>query len=218
MWPESPFRRFNMIESEIRDMQIRAKRIESAQAKGKKISDDDCKNVCMSYKNVVDGLSASYPEEDFHKEIDSRCYTLSPLLVPFYIKEIVVDIADLAKRAFDLMLENMRTPAKPKEKSQAYEPQAKAHDAKQYAVEKPKKKQTAQKTYESAEQDKMSVQQKNNQKITGKYEGSLDNVRTARSREQKAMVERQQRQSQANAIAHEQTTSEPEHGMSMSND
>ncbi len=208
-----------MYQDEIRDMQIRAKRIESAQAKGKKISDDDCKNVCMSYKNVVDGLSATYPEEDFHKEIDSRCYTLSPLLVPFYIKEIVVDIADLAKRAFDLMLENMRTPSKPKEKPQAYEPQpAKANNENQHVAQKSKKKQTAPKSYESAEQDKMSVQQRNNQKITGKYEGSLDNVRTARSKEQKEMVERQQKQSQANAMAHAKTASEPEQGMSMSND
>ena len=206
-----------MYSEEIRDMQIRAKRIESAQAKGKKISDDDCKNVCMSYKNVVDGLRQTCPDEDFQKEIDSRCYTLSPLLVPFYIKEIVVDIADLAKRAFDLMLENMRTPSKPKEKQPTYEPQAKAHNEKQYASEKPQKKQKAQKIYESAEQDKMSVQQRNNQKITGKYEGSLDNVVTAQSREQKAMVERQA-QAQTNAIAHEQTTTAPEQGMSMSND
>ena len=207
-----------MYSEEIREMQIRAKRIESAQAKGKKISDDDCKNVCMSYKNVVDGLRQTCPDEDFQKEIDSRCYTLSPLLVPFYIKEIVVDIADLAKRAFDLMLENMRTPSKPKEAPKQFETMSTKGENKKYQAEPKRKRQATPKTYESAEQDKMSVQQRNNQKITGKYEGSLDNVRTAQSREQKAMVERQQRQAQTNAITHEQTTSAPEQDMSMSND
>lgn len=208
-----------MYESEIKHMQTAAKRIESDVSKGRKPSDEDCQSVCSSYKNVVDGLSNSYPDEDFQKEIDSRCYQLSPLLVPFYIKEIIVDMADLAKKAFALMLENMRTPSKPKDpKPKANEPVKRENN---YDMAQNNKKRKKGKIldfgYEGSEQDKMSVQQRNNLKISGKYSGSLDNVVTAQSREQKAMVERQA-QAQTNAVAHELATSEPEQSMSMSND
>lgn len=209
-----------MYQDEIRDMQIRARRIESDVAKGKKPSDEDCNNVSMSYRNVVDGLKISYPERSFKREIDSRCYTLSPHLLPFYIKEIVVDILDLAGMAFSLMLENMRTPKKPKAppaKQVVQHSNDKNNDMSKHRG-KHKEKDTNDYGYEGSEQDKRSIQQINNQKITGKYSGSLDNVVTAQSREQKEAVQRQQQvQTQANTAAHEQTTSQAEQSMSMSN-
>ena len=207
-----------MLNDEIREFQIRAKQFESDARKGRKPSEDDCQTVCMSYRNVVDGLAETYPEEDFEKEIDSKCYTLDPLLVPFYIKEIVADLADLAKRAFLLMLENMQTPRKPKEKEA--KPPGKAKEDKVFdaphKTKRKRKEKAIEKEYEADGPDKMSIQQRNNMKISGKYNGNLDNIRVAQSREQKAAAERAQRAQieRTNQIAHEQASSEPEQVMS----
>lgn len=208
-----------MLNDDIRELQIRAKQLESDARKGRTPSEEDCGAACSSYKNVVNGLAATYPDEDFEKEIDSRCYTLDPLLVPFYIKEIVVDLADLAKRAFLLMIENMQTPKKPKEKEA--QPPVKAKEDKTFDAPVKAKKKTKtklkEKEYETEGPDKMSVQQKNNMKISGRYTGSLDNIRVAQSREQKLATERAERAKTQRAqeqIAHEQTASEPEQAMS----
>lgn len=208
-----------MLDEDIRELQIRAKQFESDARKGRTPSEDDCQSVCMSYKNVVNGLVATYPEEDFEKEIDSRCYTLSPLLVPFYIKEIVADLAELTKRAFLLMLENMQTPRKPKEKEA--KPPVKAHEQKVFdAQQKTKQKRRAklvEKEFEADGPDKMSVQKRNNMKISGHYNGNAGNIKVAQSREQKQAAERAERarnQAAQEKIAHEQTTSEPEQAMS----
>lgn len=53
--------------------------------------------------------------EAFECTEDERCYKFSPALVGLYIVETAKDMAELFKRAFALMLENMQTPSKPKQ-------------------------------------------------------------------------------------------------------
>lgn len=205
-----------MLDENIRNLQIQAKQIESDYKKGRKISDDVITGACSNYKNVVDGLKERYPEEEFEKEEKSWCYHFNPLLTPLYIKEIVCDLAELAGRAFALMLENMNTPSRPKPQKapkQTYSSNKYKEPTNSKTNKKNKEKELDSKSKDFGD-DGLTVQQRNN-KLVGldKNGGWLD--------AEKVRAENRQRQEEASrereASSNEYTSSQPEQTMSMGN-
>lgn len=204
-----------MLDDNIRDLQIQARQIESDYKKGRKISNDVITGACSNYKQVVDGLKERYPEEDYEKEEKSWCYHFNPLLTPLYIKEIVCDLAELAGRAFALMLENMNTPSRPKpekipERTNSSKIYKEPTKAKTYDKNKEKEFDSKSKNLEDSG---LSVQ-KQNDKLMGIKNGGWLDADTVKAQNR----ERQEKESFAREqSSNEYSSNEPEQSMTMGN-
>ena len=176
-----------------KDFQVQATRIASDYKKGR-VNDDDARDACSSYKDFVDDLAASYPDEDFTEEVTSYAY--NPANVAIYIKEIVADMTDLLMKAFRLMMENMKKPESPE--SEGYKNEAPAPQKENRVYEG--RANDSKKTKQFEGDAPVSMQEKNNNKITGQYDKSrTSNLIMVKTTEQRQREQAQQRAAQRNA-------------------
>ncbi len=101
--------------SDLQDLQVSAHRLESSQAKGRKVDENDqdiaqaIETLRLGQLQISKSLSKYFDRESFEKiaEKYSKAYKFDPANVLLYIKEMIKDMAELYAKAFKLMLENM---------------------------------------------------------------------------------------------------------------